>query len=133
MEYIDANIFCYLLTENREFADDIQAYFDKIAIGISWGVTSVYTLAEVSVTLRSWFKWKPNEISEALEILLSKSGICFLPLNEEIMLKVPELMRGGKSYGDSIHIATMHFNGLTTIMTMDKHFDKLPGIKRVHP
>jgi len=131
MEYIDANIFCYLLSENREFADSAQAYFDKIALGLAQGATSVHTLAEVCVTLRQWFKWSQSEIAEALDLLLTKTRIRFLPLTEEIMLKVPGLMESGMSYGDSIHLATMRANGITEIVSEDKHFDRISGIKRL--
>jgi len=133
MDYIDANILCYFLSENRQFADSIQVYLDKIAAGLAEGTTSVYTLAEVCVTLKRWFKWSQDEIVEALDLMLTRTGIRFLPLTEEIMLKVPELMKSGRSYGDSIHIATMYSHGITNIVTMDKHFDIVSGIKRLSP
>ncbi len=34
---------------------------------------------------------------------------------------------------DSIHAATIVNNGLSYILTADKHFDKLPGITRIDP
>jgi hypothetical protein len=34
---------------------------------------------------------------------------------------------------DAIHAAVMHNNGLTTIVTADRHFDLLPGVERIDP
>jgi predicted nucleic acid-binding protein len=131
MDYIDSNYFCYLLTDNKEFADKVQAYLVQVALGEKEACTSVYTLTEVYITLKRWFKWPEKRARWAIATLLEKSNVRFLPLTMELMLEVPRLMERGFKYGDSIHIATIDANGLLRVFSEDKGFDRVNGIERL--
>jgi predicted nucleic acid-binding protein len=40
---------------------------------------------------------------------------------------------GGVNTRDAIHVATMRLNGLTEILTADRHFAAIEGVRRLDP
>ena len=127
---IDSNYLCYLLTKHKKYADKVEAYLVQVALGEKKCAASVYALTELYITLKRWFKWPEERAMWALDAILQNSNIDFLPLTEEIMRKVVDLRKKGYSYGDSIHLATLEANGLTSILSEDKDFDRYQGIER---
>ena len=60
------------------------------------------------------------------------SPIIFVPANKQILyLSLEFLYASSLKPRDSIHAATMKFHNVTTIVSEDRDFDSVPGIKRL--
>jgi predicted nucleic acid-binding protein len=58
-----------------------------------------------------------------------------LPVRREEVALACELVgeRKGLNVRDAIHVATMRLNGLTEIVTADRHFAAIEGVRRIDP
>ena len=57
-----------------------------------------------------------------------------LPVRRDEMVLACALMeRSGLNSRDAVHVATMRLNGLTDILTADRHFASIEGVRRLDP
>lgn len=65
--------------------------------------------------------------------LLKIPNIRLLDINRKVCDYVPEFMERGLDPQDAFHVAVMKANGITTICSYDRDFDKIREIKRQEP
>lgn len=127
--YLDANVFIYAAQDEAELG--------KLATAILWAIqnnelrcaTSCLTIDEVLYVLKK--RQEITYVVEYVESLLS-SEIVFFPTSTEILFDSLEyFQRFNLRPRDSIHCATMRRLGITTIISEDKDFDRIPFIKRI--
>ena len=127
--YIDSNIFILAGTDSgkkgkncRKIIKDI----DKNGIVCS---SSYLVIDEVIWILK-------KKLGKKFAIKLTKKIFSFpirwVDVNRSIIFKMIEVMENTKlDPRDALHLASMKENGISTIISEDKDFDKLTGIKRV--
>ena len=131
--FIDSNIFLRHLTgEPEDHAQKATAFFEKIERGELKVVTTHAVMFEVVFTLERYYKIKKAEIRDLV-----------LPL-----LELPDVKIEGKqslrkifgiyidkniSFIDAYHAVYMEKEGLTEVVSFDRDFDRIDGVKRTEP
>lgn len=129
MKYIDANIIVHNLIGDKRLGGAAKEYLKGISRGEVDACASVHVVTEVYAFLKGAGK-SEREIGRILSDVLSY-GINMLPLKPSVIVKVPECLVKGWKYGDTIHYLTMKDEGIEEIVSDDRFFDKLAGIKRI--
>jgi len=129
--YVDSNIIIFHLISDRKFGRLAKSFLKKVGKGEIRAFSSIYTLVEIYATLKHAFRIGEKRIGEVLEAV-TLFGIEFLELDLGVIRDAIEIMkRNEMKFGDAIHIATMKRNGISVILSHDKDFDKVKGVKRV--
>lgn len=118
MIYLDSNAIIYsLLNKNDSWATDVVSQEGVYTATLTWDEV-------VHVVKKNLGRKLAKIISE--EIL--DTHIVFLPVNKETLLIAHKYF---PTLGprDSIHLACMKQNGITTIATKDNDFMNIKGIK----
>ena len=133
--YVDSNIFLYPIIYSSEVVEEARESKDflmKISEGLVKACTATITWDEVVWVVRKIFGLKPSV--EAGRKLLVFPNLKFLNVKRNVVLKAQKLM---EKYmikpRDAIHAATALENGVETIVSYDRDFDKLEEIRRVEP
>ncbi len=127
--YIDSNIFIYAFEEPTALGDFCRKIlFSTQAWGIQ-SITSCLTYDEVVHVLRR--QWPKDLVIEYAENLLFSPTV-FVPTHKEILTLSLEFINATSlKTRDSIHVATMKFHNVTTIISEDKDFDAVREIRRL--
>jgi len=133
--YVDSNIFLYPVIykpETVKEARESKNFLLKISEGLVEACTATITWDEVVWVVRKIFGLKPS--IELGRKLLEFPNLKLLNVKRSVVLRAQKLM---EKYGikprDAIHAATALENGVETIVSYDRDFDKLEEIKRLDP
>jgi len=133
--YVDSNIFLYpaiYKLETVEEARESKEFLLKISEGSVEACTATITWDEVVWVVRKIFGLKPS--IELGRMLLEFPNLKFLNVKRSVVLRAQSLMEKYKiKPRDAIHAATALENGIETIVSYDRDFDKLEEIKRLVP
>ena len=133
--YVDSNIFLYpaiYKLETVEEARESKEFLLKISEGSIEACTATITWDEVVWVVRKIFGLKPSV--ELGRMLLEFPNLKFLNVKRSVVLRAQSLMEKYKiKPRDAIHAATALENGIETIVSYDRDFDKLEEIKRLVP
>ena len=133
--YIDSNIFLYpaiYKLETVEEARESKEFLLKISEGSVEACTATITWDEVVWVIRKIFGLKPS--IELGRMFLEFPNLKFLNVKRSVVLRAQSLMEKYKiKPRDAIHAATALENGIETIVSYDRDFDKLEEIKRLVP
>ncbi len=124
--FIDANLFVYVLLGS----DEHERYYERLVYEHS-PVTDVLVLDEVV-----WISKKkygvPYEISLDFVKNLILPFVNVLNIGEETWLKASEIMlKYNLKPSDAIHVGVMFLEGIDLIISEDKDFDKVEGLRRL--
>jgi predicted nucleic acid-binding protein len=133
--YIDSNIFIYPVIYDEDAISEsknCKSFLLKIASGGVEAYTSVITWDEVTWIVR---RILGVEASVALgRKFLRFPNLKILGIRKTTILKAQEVMeRYGLRPRDAIHAATAIENKITTIVSYDRGFDSVGGLKRIEP
>src|SRR3989304_9980706 len=130
---VDTNIFLRLLTE-----DDLSqtpAVKNLIANIIDRRVHAYVTIAvilEMVWTLESYYELKRNEVAEKLSLLLNTPNLVIE--NQDVIEEAVEQYKQARvDFADCYNASFAKLKGDGTILSYDRHFDKLAGVKRKEP
>jgi predicted nucleic acid-binding protein len=136
MRFLDANIFLRYLTRDDEVkADACFRLFQRLKSGQERATTSEVIIAEVVYVLaaRTLYNLRPDEISARLRPLLAVRGLriahkrsCLQAL--DLYATYPFL-----DFEDALAVAEMQRQGLQTILSYDRDFDRLEQVSREEP
>lgn len=127
--YLDANIFIYLLEGYEEYSPILKKIFDKIDNGISYGITSELTLAEVLVKPILDDNVKLQKIYE--QTLQASSLLNVVSISRDILLKAAQLRKNTIKLPDAIHLATAFLNNCEIFLTNDKRLKQFATLEVV--
>ncbi|MBI3035879.1 type II toxin-antitoxin system VapC family toxin [Candidatus Woesearchaeota archaeon] len=129
MTYLDANIFIFAAGSRSEIGEKARKFLENLQLGNERAFTSSLTFDEVV--------WKVSQIrsfNDALSAgdnLVGMPNLIFLDVNTTIISKSLDLMRLYKLYPrDAIHAASALNNNVYEIISEDKDFDNIKGLKR---
>ena len=136
MTFLDTNIFVRLLAaDDPKKTDACFRLFQRIQRGEESATTTEVIIAEVVYVLSSpaLYHLSHDEISARLAPLVSLRSLK-LP-NKRTCLRALDLYANYPSldFEDALSVAHMERQGISEIVTYDRDFDRLPGIKRIEP
>jgi predicted nucleic acid-binding protein len=115
--YIDVNVLYYYLSAHPQFGERARSYI------ATWGGNLVTS------SLSAWILYVLTRL-ENITSILDEVGVALVPLTASIMSGAEKLEKP-RDFEDRIHVATMLELGIDTIVSNDKDFDGLLGIKRI--
>ncbi len=130
--FLDANVFAYASGSPHPLRDSCRAIVSRVTEGSLAATTSVEVLQEVLHLYDR--RSRRAEALVAIGFLLTLFP-SVLPVTRADVERAAELFarHGRLSSRDAIHAATMLNNGLTDVISADRHFDLVPGIRRIDP
>ncbi len=137
--FIDTSIFMYARGKDHPLkapcANIIFAIAKEGAIG-NYGTPAINTEVFQEILYR-YVMIEKGDIGLSICRDIEALEVDVLPVTKEDMNRVFELFERYKSKGlpprDLIHAAVMISNGISNIISADKHFDAIKEIKRVRP
>ena len=127
--FIDTNVFLYAVAEESPYAAGATATMGALGDGSASAVTSVTVIEEI---------WH-HELRGRLPGLDGATDAAFmlmrpvLAVTDEILAAALELKVRGLGANDRLHVATCLANGIDTVLTANRAFDGVPGLRRVDP
>jgi hypothetical protein len=130
--FLDSNVFLYAAGREHPLREDCLRALDRVAAGALPAVSSSEVLQEIlHVVSRTGARREAARlVRHAIDLLAD-----VLPVRREELALACDLLDQNSSINarDAIHVATMRLSGLTEILTADRHFDAIEGIRRLDP
>lgn len=131
-DFLDANILIYAVGAPSLHKESCAEVLRAVADYRLRAVTSVEVLQEILHLYT-----RRNQRAQAVMLAEELAGLVeeVLPLTEADFRRALHLHTQFPwlSARDSLHAAVMYGNDLAQILTVDAHFDGLPGIERIAP
>ncbi len=125
LPYLDANALVYAFLRSDSRSEALLALMGKGAVVSSLAIDELLWVAH---------REQYTHTSQLIYELLRHPTIEFIEVRCLTQLYAAELMRKHKlKPRDALHAALMHEEGITTIISYDADFDRVPGIKRMEP
>ena len=132
MHLIDANIFLEIELKQKRL-QNCRAYLSKVRDGEIDAITTDFIVDTVSILMDD-AGCDPAEIRTFNLSLLKYKGLSVYDLTMTDRIMATEQMKRFKlDFDDATAYAAMLSMGVTEIVSMDKHFDKISNIKRIEP
>lgn len=129
--YLDANVFLYAVGAESPYRDPCRDVVGAIRSGAITAETSVTTIGEVVHHRRR--RGDDRATDRGREV----AGMCSVvhALDRDILLTALDLVEDDQRLdtGDAIHVATARAHGLTSIVSGDRDFEGVAGIRRIDP
>jgi predicted nucleic acid-binding protein len=130
--FVDASVFLrYFTRDDLAKAERCRDLFERAEAGEIDLQISQVLLAEVAWTLRAPYGMQRAAIAERLDDLATMRGMR-IPDRRLAMDAIDLYRRHNVAFADAHHAAEMRANGLSSIYSYDKDFDKL-GVRRLEP
>lgn len=130
--FIDANIPMYAAGEAHPHKEPSLQLLEQVAAGRLRAVTDSEVLQEI--LYRFWaLKLLPKALEVFDHFLLAVPVV--LPVTKRDMARAKAILvqETGLPPRDAVHAAVLLNNGLKSICSYDRHFDRVPGIRRMEP
>lgn len=128
--YIDSNIFIFAATDSGKKGKDCRKIIDSIDREEIICSASYLVIDEVMWILKKKFNKK---FSIKLIKRILSLPIKWIDINRPVIVKMIEMLENTKlDPRDAIHISSMKENGVSTIISEDKDFDKISSIKKLN-
>lgn len=133
LPFLDTNIILrHLLGDNEQQSPRATAYFHRIEQGEIRVRIADTVVFEAVYTLQRYYRQPKARIREALLPLLELPGI-ILP-GKSRFRKVFELyVNYNLPFADAYHAVLMERFKLEEVITFDRDFDRIPGLRRKEP
>ena len=129
--FLDANIFIYAYRSQERMGAACQKLMERTLKGEQQAATSVLVMDEV---FYYFLNHRDREFAKKIwNNILNNRNIRILAVDEKVAREVLRYVDAGLEPRDALHAATMKTNGMDTICSYDKGFDKISGIKRQEP
>jgi len=130
---LDTNIFLRLLTEDDlQQTPAVKQLFTKIIERKIQAYATVAVVLELVWTLESYYELERSEITSKLTLLLNTPNLVLE--NEDVIEDAIESYEATKAdFADCYNASFAKLHGEGTVLSYDRHFDKLAGVKRTEP
>ena len=133
VQFLDTNILLrHLLGDHPEQSPRATAYFRRIEDGELKARISDTVVFETVFTLERHYRQPKAKIREALVALIELTGIV-LPGKAQLRRAFELYIELNLPFADAHHAALMEHLQLEEIVSFDREFDRIPGIRRVEP
>jgi predicted nucleic acid-binding protein len=132
MQLIDANIFLEIELKQNRF-QHCKDYLNKVRNGEIKAITTNFIVDTISILMDNT-GCDPTQIRTFNLSLLRYKGLSIYNLTMTDRVSATEHMKKFKlDFDDATAYAAMTATGISEIVSMDRHFDKIPEIKRTEP
>jgi predicted nucleic acid-binding protein len=129
--FLDSNIFINFYVSHGKEGQACAALMKRINGGEQKASTSPLVVDEVIYFLIG--KRGLPFAQKALQTILMNQNIQMLPIDNAVLMRLPDYLENGLEARDAMHAATMQVYSISTICSFDRAFDKIKGIKRQVP
>jgi predicted nucleic acid-binding protein len=131
--FLDTNVILrHLLGDHPEHSPRSTAYLRRVEAGELQVQTADTVIFETVFTLERFYKLKKESIRDVLLPLLDLPGIV-LPGKTRFDLVFDLYVKHNLSFPDAYHATLAQHLGLADILSFDRGFDRVEGIRRVEP
>ncbi|MGI0083539.1 MAG: type II toxin-antitoxin system VapC family toxin [Nitrososphaerales archaeon] len=129
---MDTNIFLELAFEDTRWKE-CRDFLSRIEEGKISASTSDFALYGSILQIESKTR-SGNKVHTFIKSLLTLQGLSILRPSEEEILKATRIMASHKlDFDDSLVVSSMLANRLTSLVSFDRHFDRVKEIERLEP
>ena len=130
MILIDSNVPMYLVGAAHPHKSDAQRLLERLALDNRRLVSDAEVLQEI--LHRYVAIGRRDAVQPAFEALLSVVDEV-LPVTIETVLRARDLVLGSAALSarDAVHVAVMQQHGVEEILSFDRGFDGVPGVRRL--
>ena len=131
--FLDTNVFLrHVRQDHPDHSPRATAYFARIEQGELIVRTAETVIFETVFTLQSLYQQPREAIRDTLLPLIDLPGV-LLDGKARLHRAFALYMDRRLSFADCFHVALMEELGLTEIVSFDRGFDRVPGVRRVEP
>ncbi len=131
--HVDANVVLRLLVgDPPDMAARARALFENMEQGEVTLVLDTIVVAECVWTLRSYYKRSVSEVAGAMRDLLLLPNL-ESEERETLLTALASYENLGVDFVDALLAARMQAAGDRDLYSFDKHFDRLPAVRRSAP
>ncbi|MBI2777980.1 MAG: type II toxin-antitoxin system VapC family toxin [Chloroflexi bacterium] len=130
--FIDTAVVMYAAGADHELREPCQRILTRVADGELDAVVSVEVVQEIFHRFMALRRLEQGA-SIAADTLDLFAPV--LPVTHAVMRRMPELVEAHPTLAarDLVHLATCLQEGITDIVSPDRGFDMVPGIRRIDP
>jgi predicted nucleic-acid-binding protein len=135
LEFLDTNVILRLMTrDNQEQGERSYHLFQEVAAGKPSLVTSESVIVEAVYVLSSavLYNLPRQKIKDDLSTVVSLPGLQ-VPRKRAILRALDLYASTTLDFVDALNVEYVRDMGLTTIVSFDRDFDRIPGIQRREP
>ena len=130
--FIETNIFLYAAGKPHPEREACVQILRRVAEGTLDATANTEVIQEILYVLT-----RRGQRPEALALARRVMVLCpnLLPVTSEDLVEAFRLLEKypGLTVRDAVHVGTMLRNGLTTVISVDPDFDRIPEIRRLAP
>ncbi|MDO8673537.1 MAG: PIN domain-containing protein [Dehalococcoidia bacterium] len=131
--FLDTNIILrHVLGDHPDHSPRATAYLARVEQGEIEVYTSDTVIFEVVFTLQRQYQQPRAEIRQAILPLIELPGI-ILPGKRRYRQVFDLYVELNLSFADTYHAVLMRHLNIDEIVTFDRGFDRIPGVKRCEP
>ncbi|MEM3030614.1 MAG: type II toxin-antitoxin system VapC family toxin [Candidatus Micrarchaeia archaeon] len=132
MHLVDANIFLEIELQQAH-SEACKQFLRSVHEGKTEALLTDFSIDLIAIVMESEGK-KPRHIRTFLASLLAYKGLKFHVFSLAEKIAATALMEEhGLGFGDALTLQAMRSRGVTTIVSLDKDFDRVKEIKRLQP
>lgn len=132
MNFIDSNIIMYAAGRDHPLKKPSLNILTRIQSGRLDAVSSVEVLQEILYRY-----WSIGELTKGCQVFADFESLIpnFLDIKRADLILAKDLLRKRSEIKprDALHVAVMKNNKIAVIISADRDFDSIPGIKRRDP
>jgi predicted nucleic acid-binding protein len=130
--FIDTNVFLYSVGRDHPMKAPCQKAIEDIRDGVIQAVINTEVIQEIVYRFQA-IRELGHGVRLAQEVISISSRILSVT-DEDCSIALELLDKGLKiQTRDAFHAATMINNAIQRILSVDRHFDSIPGIERTDP
>jgi predicted nucleic acid-binding protein len=136
MKVVDTNVFIrYLTGDHRQHSQAALGFFKRLEAGHERATTLEAILAETIYVLSSprLYHLAPSDIEARLRPLLLLRGFHIPHQRRYLRALTLYATLGWASFEDALILAQLEDDGLDTVVSFDRGFDRAPGVNREEP
>ncbi len=133
LQFLDTNVLLrHLLQDDAEQSPASTAFLARVESGDAKVRISETVVFETVFTLERRYRASRREIRDAVLPLIELPGVV-LPGKRKLRRVFDLYASANLPFADAYHAVLMQDLGIGEIVSYDRDFDRLPGLKRVEP
>jgi len=132
IRFVDANIFLEVFLQDARW-EEARDFLEKLSKGDLEGITTDYIIFSILLQIENKKK-STKEMKDFVAFLGNMKGLKIAHFTLGILMKAMSVMENyGLDFDDALEAAYMLALDISEIVSFDRDFDRVKGIKRVEP
>ncbi len=131
--YVDTNVLLRFITGTPpEDAEQVKRLFEAVDRGDIQLILDEIVVAEAVWVLTSFYKFPRQEVRSVLQALIVHEGI-IMEHKTDVLVALAFFAELNVDFEDALLAVHMGQSGTSSIVTFDRHFKRLPGVRPIPP